>query len=113
MTQKKYKSLQRRKRGAECLPPHHPPISNHLSRKWARNLTFCEGLPLVQLTHELLGVKGCTLQGPGVWLLRGAGLRWGIQRSQSWGGKWGCGSGLDWGDKEAGQVYGRAPRSLP
>lgn len=69
-----------------------------------RNLTFREGLPLVQLAHELLGVKGCTLQGPGVWLLSGAGLRWGIQRSQSWGGKWGCGSGLDLGGREEGQV---------
>lgn len=59
-----------------------------------RHLTFGKGLPLVKLAHELLGVKGCTLQGPGVRLIRGAGLRWGIQRCQSWGGKWGCGSGL-------------------
>lgn len=37
-------------------------------------LNFGEGLPLVQLAHEFLGVKGGTLQGPGVWLLRGARL---------------------------------------
>lgn len=101
--QEKHKSLQRRQRGLRLLP-HHPPIFSLPVPGMARNLTFREGLPLVQLAHELLGVKGCTLQGPGVWLLRGAGLRWGIQRSQSWGGKWGCGSGLDLGGREEGQV---------
>lgn len=103
MMQEKHKSLQRRQRGLSLLP-RHPPTFSPPVPGMARHLTFREGLPLVQLAHELLGVKGCTLQGPGVWLLRGAGLRWGIQRSQSWGGKWGCGSGLDLGSREEGQV---------
>lgn len=59
------------------------------SRGWVRNLTFCEGFPLVQLAHELLGVKGCTLHGSGVWLLRGAGLRWGDTEESKLGRKMG------------------------
>lgn len=36
-------------------------------------LDLGEGLPLVELAHELLGVEGSTLQCPGVWLLGRAG----------------------------------------
>lgn len=113
MAQEKYRAYRGEQEGLSVSPASSPSLKSPSPGWWARNLTFGEGLPLVQLAHELLGVKGCTLQGPGIWLLRGAGLRWGIQRSQSWGGKWGCGSGLDLGDREEGQVCGRAPRPLP
>lgn len=67
----------------------HPNLSR--PARGTRNCTFGEGLPLVQLAHEFLGVKGGTLQGPGVWLLRGARLRRQIHRSQSCRGNLGCG----------------------
>lgn len=68
------------------LSPRRPPLP---VQGWAGHLTFCEGLPLVQLAHELLGVKGCTLHGPGVWMLRGAGLRWGDTEESKLGRKMG------------------------
>lgn len=67
-------------------PPPVPPLP---VQGWVGDLTFCEGFPLVQLAHELLGVKGCTLQGPGVWMLRGAGLRWGDTEESKLGRKTG------------------------
>lgn len=81
--------LQWRHRGVVWLLPHDAPVLSPPPRGWARKLTFCEGLPLVQLAHELLGVKGGTLQGPRVWLLRGAGLRWGDTEESKLGRKMG------------------------
>lgn len=97
---------------------HQEGKRGHPNMSWPclgmRNCTFGEGLPLVQLAHEFLGVKGGTLQGPRVWLPRGARLRRQRHRcQQSCRGVWGVGHSQTrcWG--LAGQLHRRTSRPPP